>query len=142
MPKTATKPGLVGDELCAAVREAKTRGITEMKLARELGMSFSVLHARNASVIKKLDSHEYPFNFSFGAPWILKGDWIVLGDVHLPMTDLEFAMLPALIAEKHLTKPRNLLIAGDLFNMDRFSSYSQVTNLPSWQVARGAAGKV
>jgi len=53
----------------------------------------------------------------------LTGDMIVIGDVHLPTTLHNFAALPLAIAQKHLTPPRQCLIAGDLLNLDSFSAH-------------------
>lgn len=67
-----------------------------------------------------------------GQPFTLTGDWMIIGDVHVPTTRYGFADLVNRVAEKHLKKPRRLLIAGDLFNMDSYSSYEAICQQPSW----------
>lgn len=75
----------------------------------------------------------------FGAPWQLTGDWMIVGDVHVPSTDWELAALVASVAKKAMKRPRRLLIAGDLFNMDKFSFYPHLTLVPSWKDERDSA---
>lgn len=72
-----------------------------------------------------------------GKPWALSGDWLIIGDVHVPCTDWHLAGLVAEVAKKH--KIKRLLIAGDLFNMDSFSAYDQVIEPPTWAQEREAA---
>jgi 3',5'-cyclic AMP phosphodiesterase CpdA len=64
---------------------------------------------------------------------------MVLGDVQLPTTDYNFATLPALIAKKHIKKPRRLIIAGDFYNMDAWSKYKKIIKLPSWEQEKESA---
>jgi len=73
-----------------------------------------------------------------GKPWLLQGDYMVVGDIHSPTTNWEFASLVAKIAVKYLKKPRKLIIAGDLFNADAFSFYTPVMEMPSWAQERDA----
>lgn len=74
-----------------------------------------------------------------GLPWMLSGDWMVVGDVHVPTTRYGFADLLAEVAQLHLQPPRKLLIAGDMFNMDSFSNYAAVVSQPSWAEEQKAA---
>ena len=64
---------------------------------------------------------------------------MVVGDVQLPTTDYDFAMLPALVAQRWLKPPRKLIIAGDFWNMDAFSSYDKIIQLPSLKDEMNAA---
>jgi Calcineurin-like phosphoesterase len=68
-----------------------------------------------------------------GTPWDLVGDRMIVGDVHLPTTRYGIAELVSQVARKHLKRPRKLLIAGDLFNFDRFSSFPLVVVPPTWE---------
>ena len=77
--------------------------------------------------------------FSLGQPLKLEGDWMIIGDVHIPFVDYDFANLVSMVARKNLKKPRRLLIAGDFFNMDTFSTYAHLTNIPTWAEERRAA---
>lgn len=74
-----------------------------------------------------------------GEAWTLEGDWMIVGDVHVPTTDYDFAVLVTAIARRHLKAPRKLLIAGDLFNMDGFSKYDQIGKMAMWYQERDAA---
>lgn len=77
-----------------------------------------------------------------GTPMELVGDRMIVGDVHLPTTRFGYAELVGLVAAKHMKRPRHLLIAGDLFNFDRFSSFSAVVQAPSWETERAAAKRL
>lgn len=78
-------------------------------------------------------------SLEIGQAWELSGDWMIVGDVHVPSTDWELAALVAEVARRQLKKPRRLLIAGDLFNMDKFSSYPHISIPPTWSEERQAA---
>lgn len=56
-------------------------------------------------------------------PIVVDGDWIIVGDVHVPTTNYEFAMLTLVVAKKYGI--RNLWIAGDMYNMDAYSRYEK-----------------
>lgn len=72
-----------------------------------------------------------------GRPWSLKGDFIIVGDVHVPYTDYGFASLVG--AAARAAGIRRLIIAGDFFNMDSFSRYDQIIQQPTWAQEREAA---
>jgi len=57
----------------------------------------------------------------------LTGDFIVVGDIHAPTTDWALAERMLAVAEHHLPAPRQLLIAGDLLNMDAISRFPDRT---------------
>src|SRR5690554_4400415 len=105
---------------------------TEEETCAFMDIPFTTGHGRIQRHKKRLDdkqklaSLDYDlFEVDLGEPLTLSGDWIVVGDVQLPTTDIDFAMLPALVAERYLTAPRRLLIAGDLLNMDFVSKYDR-----------------
>lgn len=77
------------------------------------------------------------FTVHIGEPLTLEGDWMIVGDVHVPTTDYDFAQLPAAIAKKY--KVKNLLIAGDLYNMDHFSVYPKRIDHATWHQEKKAA---
>ena len=56
---------------------------------------------------------------------------IIVGDVHAPTTDIEIWTRMLMIAQRYLPKPRRLIIAGDLYNMDGFSSYDPTHTSPN-----------
>lgn len=72
-------------------------------------------------------------------PETLYGDAVIVGDVHAPCTDYDLAGMVGPIAEHNLTPPRQLIIAGDLFNLDFASSYLSIVQLPTWRQERKAA---
>lgn len=96
-------------------------------------MSYDAMHGKLWRAKLKLTPRPELFQHLIGDPLQLSGDWIVLGDVQLPTTDYDFAILPAAIAKRHLSKPRQLLIVGDLMNMDSFSSYENEIGLPGFR---------
>lgn len=55
--------------------------------------------------------------------WNLAGDFIIVGDVHLPCTDWDLTRKMLRVARRHLAAPRQLLIAGDLLNMSAMSKF-------------------
>lgn len=88
----------------------------------------------------RVDPNKSPFDdfdFSIGRPWVLTGDWMVIGDIHVPFTDTEFASLVIKVAKKWGIT--NLLIAGDLFSMDQFSHYDEIIKPPTWAQERDFA---
>lgn len=96
-------------------------------------MSYDAMHGKLWRAKLNITPRPELFQHAVGEPLKLTGDWIVLGDVQLPTTDYDFAILPAAIAKRHLSKPRQLLIVGDLLNMDCFASYEKEVGLPSFR---------
>lgn len=108
---------------------------TQEQHAINLGMPIDVYKARIARALKIREAQPH---FSLGKPLELQGDWIIIGDVHVPFTDLDWLDLVAQIGKKHLEKPK-LLIAGDLLNMDAFSKWPHLVSIPTWQQERDMA---
>jgi predicted phosphodiesterase len=67
----------------------------------------------------------------------LDGDFIVVGDVHVPYTDYSFAQYVGRVADK--TGIRRLIIGGDFFTMDNWSKYQHACSPATWQQERNAA---
>ncbi len=65
---------------------------------------------------------------------------MVVGDVHLPCTDVDFAGLLVRVAQKYALK--RLIVGGDFFNMDAFSFYTNCIPPPSWTQERDAAREI
>lgn len=128
--------------------QAKLMRVTKEEFAKQQGKTLSAV----ASKLYRLGL-KYKGKADFGGfdrpelyDWSLPKEWefewddfMVVGDVQLPTTDYDFATLPAVVAKKHLRKPRRLIIAGDLYNMDAWSSYPNVIPTPSWDQEREAA---
>jgi hypothetical protein len=72
-----------------------------------------------------------------GSPLELAGNFLIVGDVHVPATDWAFASLVGRVADK--TGIRRLVIGGDFFNQDLWSRYPQVVTQPTWREERDAA---
>lgn len=137
------RPELTGEVILELYTEAhKTNpNLTPWQHAQlDLQIPYNVYAARVGIAKTKLsDVGKLLSSFDLGEPWKFDGDWMILGDVHIPFVRTDWATLVALIGYKHLAKPRHLLIAGDFFNMDSFSSWSQVVQVPTWAVERDAA---
>ena len=82
-------------------------------------LTYSAFHGQLWRAKQKIESKADLFTPSLGKMLELDGDWIIVGDVQLPTTDYDFAALPAAIAKRHLKKPRQLAIVGDLMNRCR-----------------------
>lgn len=130
--------------------QAKLAGVTEEEFARQHNMSFQSMHSKLYRQRLKLRGKPISDFKGFDRPelydWSLPEEWefqwddfMVIGDVQLPTTDYDFATLPAMIAKKHLKKPRKLIIGGDFWNMDAWSKYKSVLALPAWINEREAA---
>lgn len=114
---------------------AKQKGITHSSCR-------SKIYRQSLKNPVKNDTFDKPelYDWSLPKEWVFDwDDFMVVGDVQLPTTDYDFAMYPAMIAKKHLRKPRRLIIAGDLYNMDAWSKYPQVIPTPSWKQEKESA---
>jgi hypothetical protein len=140
---------LRGDALLDYVAEQKAQDKSLSVIAEQLGLGYKALEnriylarkARRARGYRASTPHEYkdaPFQFDYGAPWELTGDWCVVGDVHVPLTDYDFAQHVSLVASRYLKRPRKLLVAGDFWNFDTYSTYPQFVSPPTWQQEREA----
>lgn len=121
------------DELFTRLQESGLPEKTFWKVYCSHAMTYDAFHGRIWRAKNKIPDASNLFTHDFGQPLALSGDWMIVGDVQLPTTDYNFAMLPAAIAQKHLKKPRQLLICGDLMNMDAFSAYENQIGLPGFR---------
>ena len=107
----------------------------------EIGKRFGMTRGKVAGIVKRQkekDLNRRKFDtVALGTPFTLQGDFIIVGDVHVPTTDYDFASLVLVVAKKQGVK--RLIIAGDMFNMDAFSLYEAVVASPSWREERDAA---
>ena len=131
-------------------QQAKLMGVSQEEFAQQKGMTFKSLNTKLYRQRLKVKGGVSPDFKGFDRPelydWSLPQEWtfdwddfMVVGDVHLPTTDYDFATLPAMIAKKHLKKPRKLIIAGDLYNMDAWSKYPSAIPIPAWVNEKEAA---
>lgn len=79
--------------------------------------------------------------FKFGTPFDLRGDFVIVGDVHVPATDWDLARLVSRVGGRCLAEPR-LIIAGDMFNLDFASRFDPTVRYPHWSQERDAARAV
>jgi len=144
------KSGLENLELLKRYEQALVMKVTQAEFAKQEGLSFKSLQSKIFRTRLKIKGTP-PADFKgFDRPelydWKLPTEWsfdwddfMVIGDVQLPTTDYEFAMLPALIAKMYLKKPRKLIIAGDFYNMDAWSKYKNAILVPSWEQEKESA---
>jgi len=65
------------------------------------------------------------------------GNAVIVGDVHVPYTDYDLAGMVSLVGRVKSIK--TLIIAGDLFDLDVFSTWSPITLEATWADERRAA---
>lgn len=109
-------------------------GLSRKKYAQSIGVSESTV--ANAKERQKKYTTGL-FTVDLGAPLALSGDWMIIGDIHVPCTDYDLALKVVKVARK--AKISRLLIAGDLFNLDGFSKYLAIISPPSFDVEVKAA---
>lgn len=115
--------------------EMQMTGMRNQDIARREGLTEGAV-----SGLIRTARFKRPTEFNtvqLGTPLDLRGVFMVIGDIHVPTVDYEFACLVSRVAEKHGIK--RLVIGGDVFNMDAFSSYDTVVAVPSWAQERDAA---
>jgi hypothetical protein len=107
----------------------------------ELAERHNITRGKVAGLVKRYKDEEKDSRRKFGVklstPWELQGDYVVIGDVHVPCTDYDLAPLVIHTAKKH--KVKRLIVAGDMFNMDAFSFYPAIGPESSWSQERDAA---
>ena len=124
---------LSGEALLKALEESGMREKEHWRVFFSDSLGYDQYHGRVWRARQKWADQSHLFQHALGAELRLSGDWIVLGDVQLPTTDYDFAALPAAIARRYLKRPRQLLIVGDLMNMDSFSAYENEIGLPGFR---------
>ena len=125
-----------------ALLELNQGGKSFAQLAEMLGVTRGIVAGRIRRYKESLDENGVApnsdlFKVHIGTPLQLTGDWMIVGDVHVPCTDYDFASLVTLIAHKHRIK--NLLVAGDLYSLDAFSSYPKRVDHATWHQEKNAA---
>jgi len=85
--------------------------------------------------------HSQLFNVKIapGKPITVKGDAMVISDVHVPCTNWDLAQRMCEIAIRYLPEPRTLIVAGDLFNLDWASTYPAIADTIQWKQEQAAA---
>lgn len=124
--------------LMAAVEAYEDTGFTRREMAEHLQMTIGQLAGR---IYRAKDKDAPPpkpdlFRNRLPDPMRLEGDWLIFGDLHNPFVDYDFAGNILKVARKRGI--RKLLGAGDIFNMDVFSSYEDVIKLPTWKEEKEA----
>lgn len=107
----------------------------------ELASKFHLTRGQVSGLIYKQKvkdkNRKYFETLKLGTPLQLRGDAIIIGDIHVPTTDYDFSKLVTIVAAKHGIK--RLVIGGDVFNMDSFSTYDAIVKQPTWIQERDAA---
>lgn len=126
------------------IAKAQNPDLTQAEFAASIGMTptcFVNRYYQAKALIKAgvIDALKHFKVRTFDKYFRLSGNKMIVGDAHVPYTDWEFATLVSEIAKKHLPEPRELIIAGDFFSYDQFSTYAQIVKHPSWKQERKAA---
>jgi VCBS repeat-containing protein len=107
----------------------------------DIGRQFGLTRGQVASKIRlqkvKDDKYRHFNVVNLGTPLVLSGDFMIIGDIHVPTTDYDFAGLVSRVAVKNNIK--RLVIGGDTFNMDAFSLYDTIVAQPTFVQERDAA---
>lgn len=133
MPPYNSASHLTGDVLLSVWEHS---GLPEKQLWKKRysgELTYNAFHGRIWRAKHGIVSRPELFQHDLGEPLHLNGDWMIIGDAQLPTTDYDFAILPAVIAEYHLSRPRQLLIVGDLINADAFSKYEDEIGTPTFR---------
>jgi len=108
----------------AAVRDwEKLRAHHQQQVAQTYGIKTTTFAAQTGEI--------YMLPVFDGEPR-LSGNWIVCGDVHLPTTDFDLA--ERMLEAAKCLNIRNLLIVGDLVNMEAFSQFEHIVPPPPFEV--------
>lgn len=121
----------MGAELLRLHRE----GYSYSELAKPRGMT-----SNEVKGIVRTARLKQPSEFDvihLGTPPHLVGDAVIVGDPHVPCTDWEWACRVSQIGER--LKINRLIIAGDFFNFDMFSSFKNAVPPSTWRQERDAA---
>lgn len=110
-------------------------GWSYTRIAKEYGTTKGTI----AGIIDRIKQHvkRDAWTDTLGQPLELQGDFMIVGDVHVPYTDWGFARLVSTTADK--LGIHRLIVGGDMFSMDSFSQYEAVIPEPPWEVERDAA---
>jgi predicted phosphodiesterase len=103
----------------------------------DLQKKYHLTHGQISGAIDRYKQAKNRPQVYLGEPLKLVGDYVIVGDVHIPCTNWGIADLVGRVAEK--TDVRRLIIAGDFLNQDAFSCYPKNVKLPSWTEERDAA---
>lgn len=143
----AARYGLNRDSVRARVNRHRRRGEQDAQAARirELEARLAALEAGRGDVPFPVLLRGKPITLDVPR-WTdcfrLTGDALIVGDWHIPTTAWELVTLVARFGERHLPRGRRqLVIAGDLVNMDAVSAYDHiVTPVPLAHELAAAAG--
>ena len=126
----------IPNDLAQRLYHFKQAGKSSQQIAQSFGMTTRAVDLAIAQYEKSTTKLRY-FNVTdLGHPFKLSGDFMIVGDVHVPDTDYGFASLVARVAERH--KLTQLIIAGDFFNMDAFSTHPPIVRSACWHEEKAA----
>lgn len=117
----------------AELLKLKSKGVPLAELSDRCGINILTLDRRlrelSASSRKKETVIPRPtIKYQvWDEPPVFSGDATIIGDLHLPYLDYQFADEMLIESREVLAPPRRLIICGDLFNLDSFSTYAPVS---------------
>lgn len=103
------------------LQELRENGHSVRQIGNMLGMPKSTVHDRLARLRDSVHNPDFTVVERF------EGDCVVVGDVHVPTTDFDFAKMVSVVGKEELSHkvPKTLIICGDLINADAYSKYSE-----------------
>ena len=136
----------LGYDVRDSLLSQKIAGVPVEDLAEKVGMRPTTLdrRLREWAKVNNIDKLRRPSQkpIRWDSPPVFKGDATVAGDFHLPYLDYDFAETMLDTSAMLVAKPRRLIVAGDLFNMDAFSRYlSTNPYTPSFRAELDAAAR-
>lgn len=114
-------------------------------LAEEVGMRPTTLDRRlrewatHLGGDKKMLRKHKILQKRWDSPPVFDGNAVITGDYHMPFVDYDFTEVMMNMAYRTLDKPRRLVIAGDLFNMDAFSVLPRMNYYTSFRTELNSA---
>ena len=119
--------------------ELMAAGMTQKQIAEKYGVSKGTV-AGAVRHWKQSNKDAQKFNVvNIGKPLRLVGDYMVVGDIHVPTTLYDFFRLMIQVAKKY--DIRKIISAGDFYNMDFVSKYQFAVQPITWAQER-EAGRV
>lgn len=134
------RPELVGAALLREVAKLRKRcpDATDPDMAQALMLPLDIYVGRMAwatnEYIKDLQIYDV------ASPLSVSGDFVIVGDVHVPFCDWDMAALVEKVARRAWIK--QLVISGDFFNLDIFSVWNTLALGPGWKEEKLAAQRL
>lgn len=115
--------------------ELNATGMTFKDIAQKFNLSTGAV-AGAIRHYKSSNQDRKPFNIDFGKPLEITGNAMIVGDVHVPTTFYEFALLVVTVSD--VLNIDTLILAGDWANFDFLSKYPNIMRGVNWEQEREA----